>query len=215
MRQTTFAFGAEPPREEIAAGAVVLRRFAVAVAGELLQGIAAVTAAAPFRAMTTPGGRRMSVEMTNCGACGWVTDARGYRYVANDPGSGRPWPAMPVAFAQLADQAAGAAGYVGFAPDACLVNRYVPGAGMTLHQDRDERDFAQPIVSVSLGLPAVFSFGGLERTAPVRRRRLEHGDVVVWGGPSRLCYHGVQPLKDGEHPATGRVRFNLTFRAAR
>lgn len=215
MRQTTFPFGAEPPREEIAAGAEVLRGFAVPVAGELLQAIAAVAAAAPFRTMATPGGRRLSAAMTNCGICGWVTDARGYRYEACDPESGRPWPSMPAAFAAIASKAAAAAGYAGFAPDACLVNRYEPGDRMALHQDRDERDFAQPIVSVSLGLPVVFSFGGLERTAPTRRLQIEHGDVVVWGGPSRLCYHGVQPLKDGEHPATGRVRFNLTLRAAR
>lgn len=212
--QPRFAFMAEPPRQDLAPGAVVLRGFARAVAAELVADMAQVALAAPFRHMTTPGGHRMSVAMTNCGPLGWITDERGYRYASVDPVSGQPWPALPAAFAQLAAGAAAAAGYAGFAADACLVNRYEPGARMTLHQDKDERDRTQPIVSVSLGLPMVFLFGGLARTDPAQRVPLEHGDVVVWGGPSRLCYHGVLPLREGLHEATGRCRINLTLRRA-
>jgi alkylated DNA repair protein (DNA oxidative demethylase) len=157
----------------------------------------------------------MSVAMTNCGEVGWVTDRSGYRYDPVDPESGRPWPAMPAVFAQLAEQSAAAAGFGDFAPDACLINRYEPGARMSLHQDRDEQDFAQPIVSVSLGLPAIFLFGGMKRADRPQRYRLAHGDVVVWGGPSRLFFHGVAPLADGEHALLGRRRINLTFRKAR
>lgn len=215
MSQGTFGFLAEPPQEALAPGALLLRGFARAAAPALLAEIAAIAQQAPFRHMVTPGGHRMSVAMTNCGACGWVTDANGYRYTTHDPNSGAPWPALPGTFRQVAQEAAAVAGYRAFAPDACLVNRYEPGARMTLHQDRNERDFAQPIVSLSLGLPAVFLFGGLQRRAAVRRVPLSHGDVVVWGGPSRLHFHGVLPLRDGVHPATGRVRYNLTLRVAR
>jgi alkylated DNA repair protein (DNA oxidative demethylase) len=164
--------------------------------------------------MVTPGGFTMSVAMTNCGAAGWVTDRTGYRYDPRDPDNGRPWPDMPAAFLHLATAAAEAAGYCDFVPDACLINRYQPGAKMSLHQDKDEQDFGAPIVSVSLGLPAVFLFGGLKRSEKPRRYRLAHGDVVVWGGPSRLFFHGVAPLADGEHPVLGRQRINLTFRKA-
>jgi DNA oxidative demethylase len=193
----------------------LLRGFALAAAAELVAAIEAVVAAAPFRHVFTPGGKRMSVAMSNCGAVGWVSDRRGYRYEANDPERGSTWPAMPPLFAALAARAAATAGYPGFAPDACLINRYVPGARMTLHQDRDERDFAQPIVSVSLGLPAVFLFGGLERSDRTIKVPLQHGDVVVWGGPSRRWFHGIRPLRDGEHPQLGAQRLNLTFRVAR
>ena len=203
----------KPPREELTAGAVLLRGRALP-AGALLEAVGAVAAAAPFRHMMTPGGFEMSVAMTNCGRAGWITDRRGYRYGAIDPDSGRPWPAMPAAFLDLAGRAAAEAGYPGFVPDACLVNRYRPGARLSLHQDRDERDYAQPIVSVSLGLPATFQFGGSRRADPVRRVALDHGDVVVWGGPSRLAFHGVLALKEGTHPETGAVRINLTFRRA-
>jgi alkylated DNA repair protein (DNA oxidative demethylase) len=195
-------------------GAMLLGGFALPAADALLAAVAAVTAAAPFRTMVTRGGFRMSAAMSNCGAAGWITDRRGYRYTTDDPQSGRPWPAMPPVFATIAREAAAAGGYAAFAPDACLINRYQPGTRMTLHQDRDERDFSQPIVSVSLGLPAIFQFGGLARTDPVVRVPLRHGDVVVWGGPTRLAFHGILPLKDGSHPATGRQRFNLTFRRA-
>ena len=203
-----------PAREELAAGAVLLRGRALAAQAELLRAVAAVAEAAPFRHMVTPGGFRMSAAMTNCGSAGWVTDRRGYRYAAADPESGRPWPAIPAVFLRLAAEAAAEAGYPGFLPDACLVNRYAPGAKLSLHQDKDEADYGHPIVSVSLGLPATFQFGGPKRADPVRRIRLAHGDVVVWGGPSRLFHHGVLTLKDGDHPATGRARINLTIRRA-
>lgn len=211
-----FADGAEPgpSHAEVAPGAVLLRGFALPQAEALLAAIEAIAATAPFRHQQTPGGKRMSVAMTNCGALGWVTDRRGYRYEPTDPLTGAPWPPMPSAFAALAAAAALAAGYPGFRPDACLVNRYAPGARMTLHQDQDEQDFRQPIVSVSLGLPARFQFGGLERHTPTRRIALEHGDVFVFGGPSRRCFHGVLPLRDGAHPVIGAQRYNLTFRVA-
>jgi alkylated DNA repair protein (DNA oxidative demethylase) len=165
--------------------------------------------------MMTPGGHQMSVAMTNCGSAGWVTDRTGYRYDANDPASGKPWPQMPPSFRKLAAQAATRAGFGAFSPDACLINRYQPGARMSLHQDRDENDLGAPIVSVSLGLPAIFLFGGMKRTDKPRRFRLEHGDIAVWGGPARLAFHGVVPLADGEHALIGRQRINLTFRKAR
>ncbi len=209
-------FGDPPPgREEIGEGAVVLHGFARDVAAELVQEIARITAAAPLRRMVTPGGRSMSVAMTNCGRLGWVSDARGYRYDAADPLSGVAWPVLPELFLRVADRAAREAGFAGLAPDACLVNRYDPGARMGLHQDRDELDLGAPIVSVSLGLPAVFLWGGESRKDAVRRLRLESGDVVVWGGASRLVFHGVAPLKEAEHELTGRCRYNLTFRKAR
>jgi len=199
----------------MAEGAVLLRGFARPSEGELIAALRDTVNQAPFRHMVTPGGHSMSVAMTNCGHLGWVTDRSGYRYDANDPETGRPWPAMPVALHRLAVEAAEQAGFQGFSPDACLINRYQPGARMSLHQDKDEKDFGAPIVSVSLGLPAVFLFGGLKRTDKPRRFRLEHGDVVVWGGPTRLVFHGVAPLADGEHLLMGRQRINLTFRKAR
>ncbi len=208
------AAAAEPARVALAPGAVLLRGYALAAEAAVLAALDAVAAAAPFRHMVTPGGFRMSVAMTNCGRAGWVTDRKGYRYDALDPLSGEPWPALPDAFRKLASGAAAAAGYPRFVPDACLVNRYAPGARLSLHQDKDERDFSQPIVSVSLGLPAVFQFGGPKRGDKALRVPLAHGDVVIWGGPSRLYYHGVLTLKDGEHPRLGRVRVNLTFRRA-
>lgn len=201
-------------REQLGPGAVVLRGFALPDAAALFAALHDITSAAPFRHMLTPGGFRMSVAMTNCGACGWVSDRSGYRYDALDPDSGQPWPAMPAAFLRLAQQAAASAGFAAFEPDACLINRYQPGAKMSLHQDRDERDFGQPIVSVSLGLPAIFLFGGAQRKDQPQRIPLAHGDVVVWGGPARLRYHGVLPLKEGDHPLTGGYRINLTFRTA-
>ena len=206
---------AQPPREEIADGAVLLRGFVRPFEEELIAAVRAVVAQAPFRRMTTPGGYQMSVAMTNCGERGWITDHTGYRYDAIDPRSDTPWPAMPAVFRDLARRAAEQGGYAGFAPDACLVNRYEPGTRLSLHQDKDELDLAAPIVSVSLGLPAIFLFGGLKRGDKPVRYRLTHGDVVVWGGPSRLAYHGVAPLADGEHALLGRRRVNLTFRKTR
>lgn len=204
----------EPRRESLAPGAVVLRQFALSEEAPVMEALRGVIAQAPFRHMVTPGGFRMSVAMTNCGALGWVSDRTGYRYDARDPDSGRPWPQMPDAFLRLAAGAAAQAAFPEFAPDACLINRYEPGARLTLHQDRNERDFNQPIVSVSLGLPATFVFGGLKRSDKLIRVHLTHGDVVVWGGPARLRYHGVLPLKDGHHALVGDCRINLTFRKA-
>jgi len=204
-----------PAQEKLADGAVLLRGFARAFEHELLPALQAVVEQAPFRHMQTPGGHQMSVAMTNCGCLGWVTDRSGYRYDAIDPQTNKAWPDMTAVFLLLAEQAADRAGFAHFSPDACLINRYEPGARMSLHQDRDERDFAAPIVSVSLGLPAIFLFGGAKRSDRPLRYRLQHGDVVVWGGPSRLFFHGVAPLADGEHAALGRQRINLTFRKAR
>jgi alkylated DNA repair protein (DNA oxidative demethylase) len=206
---------AQPSRETIAEGAVLLRGFARTIEPDLIAALREVVNLAPFRHMSTPGGHQMSVAMTNCGSAGWVTDRSGYRYDGIDPQSGQPWPAMPPVFRTLAEQAAVEAGFNGFAPDACLINRYQPGARMSLHQDKDENDFGAPIVSVSLGLPAIFLFGGLKRADKPQRFRLEHADIVVWGGPSRLFFHGVAPLADGEHSLMGRQRINLTFRKAR
>jgi DNA oxidative demethylase len=205
----------KPSQEAMAEGAVLLRGFAKSLEAELIADLRDIVAQAPFRHMVTPGGHQMSVAMTNCGSVGWVTDRTGYRYDANDPQAGKPWPAMPPSFCGLAAQAATQGGFGDFAPDACLINRYQPGARMSLHQDRDEHDFGAPIVSVSLGLPAIFLFGGLKRSDKPRRFPLRHGDVVVWGGPARLVFHGVAPLADGEHMLLGRQRINLTFRKAR
>lgn len=201
-------------REPIGEGAVVLRAFACVRANELLHAVERISAAAPFRHMVTPGGYTMSVAMTNCGELGWVTDRRGYRYQRTDPLTGESWPAMPDVLRSLAIEAARAAGYEAFTPDACLINRYEPGARLSLHQDRNERDMAAPIVSVSLGVPAVFLFGGQRRNDRPRRIPLEHGDIVVWGGPTRLAFHGVDTLPDEVHALTGRCRINLTFRKA-
>jgi alkylated DNA repair protein (DNA oxidative demethylase) len=192
-------------------GAVVLRGFAGGAAAALTEAVARIAALAPFRHMAVPGGARMSVAMTNCGQVGWLSDRRGYRYDPIDPDSGNPWPAMPDLFHRLAVKAAAAGGYSGFAPDCCLINRYAPGARLSLHQDKDERDFGAPVVSVSLGLPATFLFGGHRRRDRPRRLTLECGDVVVWGGPARMAYHGVAPLADGGAP---HHRINLTFRKA-
>jgi DNA oxidative demethylase len=203
-----------PTREMMGEGAVLLRGKALPLEDELVAALAAIAARAPLRRMTTPGGFVMSVAMTNCGAAGWVTDRTGYRYDRNDPETGEPWPDMPDAFRRLAAEAAEEGGFSDFTPDACLINRYEPGARLSLHQDRNERDFAHPIVSVSLGLMAVFQFGGLKRTDPVAKYPLSHGDVAVWGGPSRLRFHGVAALKDGLHPKLGPMRINLTLRRA-
>jgi alkylated DNA repair protein (DNA oxidative demethylase) len=203
-----------PSRETMAQGAVLLRGYALPREAELLAGIEAVAAEAPFRHMVTPGGYAMSVAMTTCGEVGWVTDRAGYRYSPTDPMTGKPWPPMPACFRELANEAAAASGYPGFRPDSCLINRYEPGTKLSLHQDQDEQDFTQPIVSVSLGLPATFQFGGPKRSDPTAKYPLQHGDIAVWGGRSRLFFHGVATLKDGAHPLLGRKRINLTFRRA-
>jgi alkylated DNA repair protein (DNA oxidative demethylase) len=199
---------------QLGPGAILLGAFAEAADRALFVALGEVLRASPVRHFVTPGGFTMSVAMTNCGDVGWITDHRGYRYDATDPDSGQHWPAMPAVFAKLATQAAAQAGFPAFVPDACLINRYVPGSRLTLHQDKNERDFGAPIVSVSLGLPATFLWGGAARSDRVRRVRLSHGDVVVWGGPARMNYHGLDTLRHGEHPLTGAIRYNLTFRRA-
>jgi alkylated DNA repair protein (DNA oxidative demethylase) len=205
----------EPAAVPLSPGACVLRRFALRDAARLLTLVGTIEAAAAFRHLKTPGGLPMSVAMTNCGDLGWVSDRRGYRYEACDPLTGSRWPELPTEFRRLSQAAAQAAGYAPFSADACLINRYVPGAKMSLHQDRDEQDLEQPIVSVSLGLPATFLWGGALRSQRPQRVLLEHGDVVVWGGPSRLHHHGVAVLKAGHQPGVGAQRINLTFRRAR
>jgi len=210
----TDLFANEPPprvNESLEEGAMLLRGFVTAPAA-LLAEVDRIAEVAPFRHLVTPGGYTMSVAMTNCGRVGWVSNRSGYRYDPLDPDTGRPWPPMPVGFLDLAGRAAAEAGFPGYDPDACLINRYAPGAKLGLHQDRDEEDPVAPIVSVSLGLPATFQWGGKRRRDPIRRLRLESGDVAVWGGPARFVYHGVSPLKDGNHPLTGALRINLTFR---
>jgi alkylated DNA repair protein (DNA oxidative demethylase) len=210
---TLFDDAAPPPsREPLEDGAILLRAFAAPEAPALVSAIAAVAESAPFRHLVVPGGRTMSVAMTNCGRTGWVSDRTGYRYDAVDPSTGRPWPPMPTLFLDLARRAAAEAGFANYDPDACLINRYAAGAKLGLHVDKDENDPIAPIVSVSLGLPATFLWGGKRRSDPVRRMRLESGDVAVWGGPARFVYHGVAPLKASDHPLTGDVRLNLTFR---
>jgi alkylated DNA repair protein (DNA oxidative demethylase) len=204
----------QPRREQIGEQSYVLRGFALPWLGRLLPALEEVLAVAPFRQMVTPGGFTMSVALSSCGTFGWTTDRNGYRYTRDDPQTGEPWPMMPEVFSQLAQAAAQAAGFTDFAPDSCLINRYIPGAKMSLHQDKDEHSYAAPIVSVSLGLPAIFLFGGFARGDKSQRIPLFHGDIVVWGGVDRLRYHGVLPIKDGHHPKLGEQRINFTFRTA-
>jgi len=213
-RETSGLFEVESQSLSLAPGAVLLRGFARTAAESLLADVRAIEACAPFRHLITPGGFRMSVAMTNCGAVGWVSDRSGYRYDPIDPESGKPWPPLPTSFLSIAIAAATAAGFDDYAPDVCLINRYTPGARLSLHQDRNELDDEAPIVSVSLGLPATFLFGGLKRSDKTTRVPREHGDVVVWGGPARMRFHGVLPIADGDHPALGSQRINLTFRTA-
>lgn len=200
--------------EPLGPGSYLFRGYAAGVADALVDHILQISQTSPFRQMKTPGGRQMSVAMTGCGTYSWITDGRGYRYTKHDPETGKHWPAMPPLFQDLAHEVAREAGYTGFEPDVCLINRYEPGARMGLHQDRDEQDFRWPVVSVSLGLPAVFLWGGLRRGGSPARLTLEHGDVLVWGGEDRLRYHGIAPVADGRWDATGHVRYNLTFRRA-
>ena len=218
MSDTSDLFADQAPltgtRTPLGPQAVVLRGWALPQAPALWSAVQAVVAQAPFRHMLTPGGQSMSVPLTNCGALGWTSSRAGYRYRPDDPDSAQPWPAMPSACGRLAHDAAQAAGFDGFAPDACLINRYAPATRLSLHQDRNERDFGWPIVSVSLGLPAVFLWGGARRADRCLRVPLFHGDVVVWGGRDRLRFHGVAPIGAGRHPMTGDRRINLTFRKA-
>jgi alkylated DNA repair protein (DNA oxidative demethylase) len=204
----------QPRLDRIGEQSCVLRGFALPWLDQLLPALDAVLAAAPFRQMITPGGFTMSVALSSCGVLGWTTDRSGYRYTRHDPQTSQPWPKMPEVFFELAQAAAREAGFADFVPDSCLINRYVPGAKMSLHQDKDEVSYAAPIVSVSLGLPAMFLFGGFERSDKSQRVPLLHGDIVVWGGVDRLRYHGVLPIKDGQHPRLGEQRINFTFRTA-
>lgn len=204
----------EPEIETLGPGACLLRGFAAEAQAALTEEVEAIATRAAFRHLTTPGGHVMSVAMTNAGPLGWVCDRRGYRYETVDPLTGLAWPPIPALVLELAGRAASRAGFAYPAPDACLVNRYAAGTRLSLHQDRNERDLADPIVSFSLGLPAVFLFGGPRRTDPTRRLRLCSGDVVVWGGPSRMAYHGIAPLAGGTHLLTGPFRYNLTLRHA-
>lgn len=212
---TLELFAAElPAKHEFAERAFLLRGFMLPSESDILAELRGIVAQSPFRHMITPGGYRMSVAMTNCGSLGWITDRTGYRYDAIDPERDQPWPPMPAPFLTLATEGAAEAGFRSFSPDACLINRYEPGTRLSLHQDKDEKDFSQPIVSVSLGVPATFLFGGERRGDKTERIQLRHGDIVVWGGSARLRYHGIAPLKDAEHPLLGRMRINLTFRKA-
>ena len=204
----------QPRAEQIGEQSWVLRGFALPLIDQLLPALDSILIAAPLRHMVTPGGFSMSVGTSSCGELGWITDRSGYRYSRVDPLSGQPWPQMPLMFADLAHSAAQEAGFAGFKADSCLINRYVPGAKMSLHQDKDEHAYAAPIVSLSLGLPAVFLFGGFARSDKTRRIPLLHGDMVIWGGVDRLRFHGVLPIRQGRHPRLGEQRINLTFRVA-
>ena len=204
-----------PSREALGEQALLLRGHALPLVPALLTLLGEILRAAPLRQMQTPGGFTMSVATSNCGDWGWTSDRHGYRYRRDDPCSGQPWPSLPAEMLVLARDAAAQAGFAGFTPDACLINRYQPGTRLSLHQDKNERDFSQPIVSVSLGIDAVFLFGGMIRSQRARRVLLQHGDVAVWGGVDRLRYHGVAPLPQAWHPLLGAQRLNLTFRKAR
>lgn len=215
MQSSLFDEPQQPSRREgLGEQTFVLRGFALPWLDDILPALRVVLKAAPFRRMETPGGHTMSVALSNCGQFGWSTDAWGYRYVSDDPLTGRPWPVLPEVLRRLAREAAAAAGFDDFTADACLLNRYVPGARMSLHQDRNERDYTAPIVSVSLGLAAMFQLGGLQRSDRPIRVPLLHGDVMVWGGVDRLRFHGVLPLKEGVHPVMGPQRINFTLRKA-
>ncbi|GGC10653.1 alpha-ketoglutarate-dependent dioxygenase AlkB [Marinobacterium zhoushanense] len=210
----TEALFDDQERIAIADSAWLFRGYARAQASEIVEAVRSVLRQAPLRQMQVPGGHWMSVRTSSCGDKGWVSDSRGYRYACEDPLTGRAWPAIPPLLLELAVSGAARAGFAAFEPDACLINCYQPGAKMGLHQDRDEKDLDAPIVSLSFGLPATFMFGGLTRRGSVKRFPLLHGDMLVWGGPSRMVYHGVAPLQAGEHPMLGAWRVNLTFRRA-
>lgn len=207
-------FQMDKPIPDLPDGVAFLSDFALENAGELVGELNGVLSKSPFRNMKTPGGHTMGVAMTNCGTHGWVSDRSGYKYTRDDPMIEKPWPEMPGVFQALASEAAAKAGFPNFKPDACLVNKYLPGTKLSLHQDKDEADFSQPIVSVSLGLPATFELGGMARKDPKQLIAMSHGDVLVWGGPSRMRFHGVRMVKSGVHDLLGACRINLTFRKA-
>lgn len=212
MTDDLFASGPDGCPVTVYPQTVLLPGMAAPVAKQLLHHINLISTLAPFRQMITPGGRKMSVHTTGCGQYSWISDRKGYRYTSHDPQSGLTWPSMPDVFFSLAENAANQAGFPDFSPDACLINRYTPGTRMSLHQDKDENNMAAPIVSVSLGISAIFIIGGLSRSSPVIKTELNHGDVIVWGGDDRMRYHGILPVPDTSHYETGRLRYNLTFR---
>jgi len=214
MHDSDSLFAADPQLtvDHPAEGVTLLRAFCINQAPDLLDAINTITQSSPFRNMIVPSGHTMSVAMTNCGSLGWTTDRTGYRYTPLDPTTNKPWPPMAEILQHLATSAATSAGFPHFTCNACLINRYEPGARLSLHQDKNEQDYSQPIVSVSLGLPATFLLGTLRRADTPRRIRVEHGDVFVWGGPARLIYHGVAPIAADTHLLTGSCRINLTFR---
>jgi len=199
---------AEPTHEEIFPGAVLMRSLALPQDNEFFTAAEAIIAARPLHHTTTPSGLPMGVMVTDCG------DSRAFanRWDTANPERMRLWPPMPPLLRDFAIRCAVRSGFPQFRPDACHINRYQAGTKLGLHQDRHECDWTQPIVSLSFGLECIFLLGGLQRTDKPRRILLEHGDVIVWGGPSRMRFHGVQPLKPGHHPLTGPYRYNLTFR---
>ena len=203
-----------PSQQQLAEGVCLLSGQANSMMPAIWQAVEDVLRQAPLRQMQTPGGYTMSVAMSNCGELGWISDRHGYRYSRLDPQSGQPWPAMPEILQELARIWAAEAGFDNFVSNACLINCYQAGSKMSLHLDRDERDFAHPILTLSLGLPARFMLGGLQRQDPYRKLLLQHGDVLVFGGPARLCFHGIMPLADGDHALLGKRRISLTFRRA-
>jgi DNA oxidative demethylase len=204
----------QPNKLEVDKDAYYLSGYALTNEKALIIDLHEVLSQASLRQMMTKMGFYTSAAMTNCGQLGWVSDRKGYRYEALNPLTGKSWPAMPVSFFQLAQNAALEAGFSDFKPDACLINQYKVGASMGLHQDKNELDFTQPILSVSLGIPAIFKFGGLSRSDKPIKIRLTHGDIVVWGGDARLNYHGIIPLQPNNHAVLGPYRYNLTFRKA-
>lgn len=214
MQDELFPESWQRPVQQLSPGMTLLPGHALEDEKLIWQDVQAVLQQAPLRQMQTPGGRTMSVSMSNCGALGWLSGYGGYRYSPTDPETGLAWPAMPPRLAALARQWAATAGFNGFDSNACLINCYAPGCRMSLHQDRDERDFSQPIVTLSLGLPARFMLGGMQRNDPYQKIPLIHGDVLVFGGPARLCFHGIMPLAAGMHPLLGSRRISLTFRRA-
>ncbi len=211
--QHGFDFNEQASTEVIDNDAIILKGFVRAKANQLVKDAELISQQSPFRTMTTPGGGKMSVAITNCGHCGWLSDEHGYRYQQIDPVTHRSWPEMPQSFLKICAAATKAASFAEFMPDACLLNKYQADAKMGLHNDNDEHDLTAPIVSVSLGLDAVFLFGGKTRQSPTRKYLLSHGDVVVFGGQSRLNFHGISLIKPTyiSDDLTDH-RLNLTFR---
>lgn len=199
-----------PPIEEIYPDLFVLANFVDT--NPLMVQVERITKVSPFRKMMTPNGHYTGVALTNCGDFGWTSDRNEYRYSSSDPLNNQPWLAIPESFKALAKNAAHVAGFKDFEPDACLINQYLIGTKLGSHQDKNEKDFSQPIVSVSIGLSAVFQIFGNQRAGQAINYRLYDGDVVVWGNSARLCYHGVRTLSAAELDPTCQQRINITFR---